>query len=246
MIVPVLTVVKEAFYPLNVFQPGATIPPTLSTIALSFLNQLIDNWNAERAKIWCSVFQQFTLVPSLSPHTIGPSGATFTVVQRPESIERCSLNLNNLTPNVFVPIDLINRWQYDRLGVPSIATSIPECVYYEPDWPNGKLYFYPVPNTNFGVRFLLRTLFGMVALSDTLDMPPGYQQAMTLTLCEALADSVGRAVPAQTAALARNARARIEVNNIVVPVLDLQDGQQIRTYSASTYNYHDRSFNGGL
>ena len=245
MIVPVLTVVSEAFLPLNVIQPGASLPAPLSTIALSFLNQLIDNWNAERAKIWCSVFQQFTLVPSLSPHTIGPSGATFTVAQRPESIERCSLNLNNLTPNVFVPIDLINRWQYDRLGVPSISTAIPECVYYEPDWPDGKLFFYPVPAQNFGVRFLLRTLLGMVALSDTLDMPPGYQQGITLTLCEALADTVGRSVPAQTAKLAREARARIDMKNIVVPVLNLQDGQSIRTYSASTYNYHDRSFNGG-
>jgi hypothetical protein len=242
VIVPVLTVVKEAFYPLNVFQPGATIPAPLSTIALSFLNQIIDNWNAERAKVWCSVFQQFSLVPNLSPHTIGPSGATFTVPIRPVSIEGCSLNLNNLTPNVFTKIDIIDAQTYETLAVPSIATAIPTALYYEEDWPNGKLFFYPVPNYAFGARFRIRTLLGMVALSDLLDMPPGYQQAITLTLCEAMADTVGRTVPAQTAKMARDARARIEANNLTIPVLNLRDGQQQRPNGEKTYNYHDRSF----
>jgi len=242
MIVPVLTIVEEAFGELNVFQPGASIPAPQSTLALSKLNQIIDNWNAERDKVWCEVFASFTLVPSLSPHTIGPSAATFTTVSRPVAIDGVSLNLNINTPNVFVPIARIDYQVYQALSVPGISTAIPTAVYYATDWPNGKLFFYPVPNFAYPVRFTYRTLFGVVTLADHLDMPPGYQEAITLTLSEAVAPSVGRAVPLQTATLAAKARARIEANNTLIPKLDLRDGQQERRGSYSNFNYISRQF----
>ena len=242
MIVPVLTVVKEALAELNVIQPGASIPAPISTIVLSKLNQIIDNWNAEREKVWAQIFSSFTLVAGLSPHTIGPSGATFTVVQRPVTLDGCSLNLNALTPNVFIPIDVIDWQLYQRLSVPSIATAIPTMVYYETDWPNGKLFFYPVPNFAYGVRLAIRTLMGVVTLNDNLDLPQGYQSAITLTLSEDSATLFGRAVPAQTTKNALAARLRIGANNTIVPKLDLRDGQQEPRSDMSDFNYHSRSF----
>lgn len=243
MIVPVLTVVKEALAELNVIQPGASIPAPISTIVLSKLNQIIDNWNAEREKVWAQIFSSFTLVAGLSPHTIGPSGATFTVVQRPVTLDGCSLNLNALTPNVFIPIDVIDWQLYQRLSVPSIATAIPTMVYYETDWPNGKLFFYPVPNFAYAVRLAIRTLMGVVTLNDNLDLPQGYQSAITLTLSEDSATLLGRAVPAQTTKNALAARLRIGANNTIVPKLDLRDGQQEPRSDMSDFNYHSRSFN---
>lgn len=242
MLVPVLTVVKEALAELNVIQPGASIPAPISTLFLSKLNQIIDNWNAERAKVWAEVFPSFTLTPSLSPHTIGPSGATFTATIRPVTLDGCSLNLNTDTPNVFIPIDVIDWQVYQALSVPGIATSIPEAVYYETDWPNGKLFFYPIPNYAYAVRLALRTIFGIVTLSDNLDLPPGYQSAITLTLAEDGATAMGRAVPAKTAKGAAEGRARIGANNTIVPLLDLQDGQQERRDGGNNFNYHSRSF----
>lgn len=241
MLVAINKIIGEAFSELNVLMPGASIPDGPGQLALSKLQQILDNWNAERDKVWAEVFLSGTLTPSLSPHTIGPTG-TFAQAIRPVSIEGCSLNLNNTTPNVYVPIDLIDSQIYEALSVPGISTSIPTAVYYETDWPNGKLFFYPIPNTAYGVRFRLRTLLTAdVALTDNLDMPPGYQEAITLTLAEALATPSGRAVPLQTARAAARARARIGTNNIVIPLLDLRDGQQ-RRQEYSNFNYHSRSF----
>ncbi len=241
--VPVATVVAEAYQELNVFQPGASIPAPMGNLALSKLNQIIDNWNAERDKIWCEVFQSFTLVPSLSPHTIGPSGATFTATIRPVSIEGCFLDLQGTNPPTYTPIAVVDYQAYQALSVPAITTAIPIAVYYETDWPNGKLFFYPVPNAAFPVRFTFRTTIGVVTLTSNLDMPPGYQEAITLTLSEALATPAGASVPAQTAINAAKARARIGANNTVVPLLDLRDGQQDRHGTISDFNYHSRSFN---
>lgn len=244
MIVPVLTVVKEAYGELNMFQPGASIPAPQSTLALSKLNQIIDLWNVKRAMVWAEVFSQFTLVPSLDPHTIGPSGATFTVSVRPVTLDGCSLNLSTNNPDVFIPIDVIDWQQYQALPVPGISTSIPEAVYYETDWPNGKLFFYPIPNFAYPVRLASRTILGIVALSDNLDLPPGYQTAITLTLAEDLATGSGRTVPAKTAQGAAAARAAIGANNTIVPRLDLRDGQQDTKGNMTDFNYHSRTFGG--
>lgn len=243
MNVPVLQVCSEAYQNLNVFMVGASIPAPQGQFALSKLRQLLNNWNAERAKVWCDVFASFTLTPSLSPHTIGPTG-TFVTVIRPVSIDGVSLNLNTNTPATYVPIQLIDGQMYEALSVPGISTSIPTAVYYEEDWPNGKLFFYPVPNFAYPVRFRYRTLLAdEITLTDNLDFPPGYQDAVTGTLTEMIADATGRAVPAQTAKLAREARARIEANNVDIPVLDLQDGQQERHQRGlTTFSYHSRSW----
>lgn len=241
MLVAVNTIVGEAFTELNVLMPGVSIPAAPGQLALSKLRQILDNWNAERDKVWAERFLTGTLTPSLSPHTIGPGG-TFDQDIRPVSIEGCSLNLNNTTPNVYVPIDLIDSQIYEALSVPGISTSIPTAVYYETSWPLGNLYFYPIPNTAYGVRFRLRTLLSTdLTLADDLDMPPGYQEALTLTLAEALATPSGRAVPLQTARAAARARGRIGANNVVIPLLDLRDGQQ-RRQEYSNFNYHSRSF----
>lgn len=242
MIVPVLTVVSEAYQELNVFQPGAPIPAPMSTLALSKLNQIIDLWNAKRAMVWCEVFQSFTLTPSLSPHTIGPTGATFTVTIRPVSIEGCFLDLQGSSPPNYTPIDIVDYQVYQAISTPGIATSVPTAVYYEQDWPNGKLFFYPIPNAAYPVRFTYRTLLGVVTLSDNLNLPPGYQPAITLTLAEDIATATGREVPAKTAKGAAAARATIAANNTIVPALNLRDGQEDRRGPALDFNYHDRSF----
>lgn len=239
--VPVATVIGEVLAELNVVQAGARLSSNLTTLVLSKINQIRDNWNAERAKVWCEIFTSFTLTPSLSPHTIGPSGATFTMAIRPVTLDGCDLALTTTSPLNYQPIDIIDDQAYEALSTPGITTSMPTCVYYEEDWPNGKLFFYPVPNYAYGVRLKTRTLLGVVALTDSLDMPPGYQEAITLTAAEACATPLGRGVPAQTTILARRARARIDMNNVVIPVLDLQDGQQDDATSG-LMNYHDRSF----
>lgn len=241
MIVPVLQVIAEAYQELNVFMPGSAIPPAQGDLALSKLRQLLNYWNAQRHMVWCDVFRTGTLVPNLSPHTIGPTGATFTVAIRPVSIEGFSLNLNTNTPDVFVPIAIIDSQEYEALSVPGISTSVPTAVYYEADWPNGSLYFYPIPNFAYPVRWRSRmTLADDIDLTDALDFPPGYQLAYTYSLAELLATPSGRSVPLQTAKLAQAARAAIGANNTVIPLLDLQDGQQ--ESKRTTFNYHSRSF----
>lgn len=238
--IPVTTYVNEALQELNVYQPGATVDPNVFALCLSKLNQIFDNWNAFREGVWADQFLPFTLVPSLSPHTIGPTG-TFVTAIRPVTLDSCYLNMNTQSPNVYEPIVIWNRQQYESLSVPSISTSIPTQVYYEQDWPNGKLFFYPIPNQNYAVRLSVRVLLAQVAQADSIDLPPGYRNAVTLTLSEDIATPLGKAVSDVTAGKARRARANVFANNTEAINLCLIDGQQ--PDRRPDWNYQSRSFN---
>lgn len=217
--------ISGALTEFNVLQPGRSPTARDGDWCLFLLNELRDFWNAKRETVWAEIFSQFTLVPGLQPHTIGPTGATFTLAVRPVTIDGASLLVNNVTPAVKNPINLRDyQWWLanstaNQTYANTITSSIVTDIYYEPDWPNGKLFMFPAPTTAYGLILVTRTLLGPVVATDTIDLPPGGQRAFRLTLVEALCSSFGRAVPAQVEKLARQARAQFFGNNILVPAL---------------------------
>src|ERR1700675_1260380 len=113
---------------------------------LQKLQRRIDTYNAVRTMIYANFFQQFTLVANLSPHTIGPTG-TFAVNQRPVEIPSIAVLLNSSIPNVEVELNRRDKdwWALNR--VKKLTSTFPTDYYYEPDWPNGSIFFWPVPTS---------------------------------------------------------------------------------------------------
>ena len=75
-----LNLCQDAAREINVFGEGDSLLESDANFFLGVLNRLLDNWNAERAAVYASAFESFTLVPSLSPHTIGPAASQKYVV----------------------------------------------------------------------------------------------------------------------------------------------------------------------
>lgn len=214
----------------NVLQPSRSPSARDGDWALFLLNELRDTWNGIREAVWAEVFSTFTLVPGLQPHTIGPTGATFTLATRPVTLDGASLLLNNVTPAVKNPINIRDYqwWLANSTAnqdyTNTIQSSIVTDIYYQPDWPNGKLFMFPAPTTAYGLVLVSRTLYGPVVATDNIDLPPGGQKAFRLSLVEDLCSSFGRAVPAQIEKAARRARAQFFGNNIIIPTLVTREG----------------------
>ncbi len=220
----VLDLVTECYQDLTILSTSETllVTDTDAVIGLSKLTRLLDNWNAERAGVYANTLTTYTLVPNLNPHTIGPSGATFTVTQRPVSVEAANLVLTNVTPAVHLPLEIIrDSTVWAALTVPAVATAIPSYLYYNADWPNGSLFLYTVPTVAYGLELLVRTTLAALTLTSTLSLPPGYRDAITLTLGEMIAAANPTAVPNPVAAA--QARARIFANNDELPTLTTND-----------------------
>ncbi len=205
----------ECFQDLTILGANETLSDTDAAFGLNKLTRLFDNWNAERAGVYAIRFTTYTLVPNLQPHTIGPatSSPTFTVTQRPVSIESARLVIGTS----FYPLKVRTAEWWSRLTFPSMATSMPTDVFYSADWPLGQLFLYPVPTSAYGLELQTRIVLADLALTDTVSLPPGYRDAVTLTLGEMIAPSYPPATA--DAAGASKARARIFANNDVTPTL---------------------------
>lgn len=213
--------VTDALLEINVYDALDEPSPQDAAFVLRKLNRILDNWNAERPAVYADQFVSYTLTPALSPHTIGPSG-TWVVTSRPVSIEGASLIFTTLN-NPRVGITLRNAAWYNALTIPSLSTQLPTDLYYEPDWPNGKLFFYPVPSAAYQVVLWTRIVLATLGLNDAFTLPPGYQDAITLTLAEDIAPTFEKPIQASLKEKAKEARARIFSNNVEIPKLVTRD-----------------------
>jgi hypothetical protein len=217
----VSTLCEKAAQELNVIMPGENLSDNDGKWLLGKLNQLFGEWNTKREAIYRSVPTTHTLVPSLNPHTFGPSGATFTVAQRPVMIDAINLILSG---NVSTPIDLHDVEWYRNLPMPSITSTIPTDGYYDPAHPNGALYLYPVPTSAYQIEVWTRLSFAVVALTDTVTFPQGYEGAIIDTLAEDSAEGLGREPGRKLVERARRRRADLYALNDPTPHLVTIDG----------------------
>ena len=181
--------ITQSLTELRVARAGDTINPEDMTLGLYLFNRLLDQWNANGRAVYAERFDDFTLTASLSPHTIGPTGATWTLAVRPVKLFACQINIGS---NTFIPVTVRDAAWYQGQAAPAHTESVPTDVYYRPSWPNGSLYFYGVPPTAYTARLWTETLLAAVAQTDTFTMPPGYQTAIELTLAEDGASSFGQ------------------------------------------------------
>jgi hypothetical protein len=220
----------DAMLEIGAIAPGEAMSAGDGVFVLGKLNRLLDNWNADRAAVYASAFTTYTLVPALSPHTIGPASLidpsldpTWIMAQRPVEIVSASYILTGGTVPVYQPINVVDNQWWAGQSVPTLSIAYPSDLYYQPDWPAGKLYFWPVPSSDWQVELQTRVLLTALALNDTFTLPQGYQDAVTLTLAESIATAYGTQPSPMLRESALKARARIFANNDVTPDLVTRD-----------------------
>jgi hypothetical protein len=235
----ILDLITDALTELNIYQAGEALRAEDGALGLSRLNRILDKWNADGRRLYNESFVTNTLTPNLQPHTIGPTG-TWSATTRPVDIVGANLVLNTTTPNVKVPITIRDDNWWLMNSVPALATSYPTDLYYSPDFPNGSLYFWPVPTTAYPVDLLLHNLFAQVVLSDTVSLPPGYLDAVTLTLAEDLRKPFAAPPDPDLKQRASDARALVFANNENAPRLRTQDAgmpSDRQSSNITTFNY---------
>jgi hypothetical protein len=220
---------------------GEAVRPENMAFAVGRLRQLIDNWNAQREAIFSEEFPEFTFIADQQDYTIGPTPADFVVTTRPVSIDGGNVLLDTQNPVVQTPITMRDWQWWLGLTVRTVTTTFPTDCYYEPGWPNGTLHFWPKPTTAYGLQLAVRGVIDDVTVNSSINLPPGYQNALMLTLAEDIAPGMGAAGMAslpQTMKKAREARNRIFINNDFTPSLMTQDsGMPSPNRNRCTWNY---------
>lgn len=234
-------VISEALQEITVVDPIDPVPAEMAAKGLSRLNQLLDEWNADSQTVYGNVFSTFTLTPNLQPHTIGPTGS-LVLSSRPASVASVSLVLNSSTPSVYTPVTVRDsQWWADN-AVPGLTSAYPTDVFYDQTFPNGSLYFWPVPTTAYPVSIQTSGVLAQVTLDTVVSLPPGYRGALMLTLAERLAPSFGATVSPETKEAARSARSRVFATNGVSRRLVTADAGIPGSGGHGGWNYRTRSY----
>lgn len=213
-------ILTKALVEINAADAGGALQPELETLALDTFNQILDEWNSEREKVYADSFLPFVITPNLQPHTIGPAGATWVTTQAPIAINGIQINLGGSPASYRYCTPRDAQWWQEQSS-PAVTADIPTDFFYDPTWttaaPYGSVYLWPVPVTAYAVQVWCRIVLGQLAANQLISLPPGYNRTLMLTLAKALTAPLRKPwMPQQEQQLIK-ARRQIESNNTTVP-----------------------------
>ncbi len=235
--VTALSLINAAAQEIGALASGEQLSSDDQAWVLQKLQRVIDTYNAKRTMVYANLFSAFTLTANLAPQTIGPTG-TFVLNQRPVEIPSIGLVLNPGVNQVEIPLNKRDKDWWAAQLVKNVTSSVPTDFYYEPDWPNGSIYFWPVPNHVNGVLIQTRGVIGqMPTAAATFTMPPGYWDCIAYTLAIALCPSFERQASPELVGLQKDALRAVQSNNIFSPKADTGDAGMPGVGSRGGFNY---------
>ena len=217
-------IITASLKELNAIQAGAPVPGQQMVDGLELLNNILDDWNAQREKVYADAFLPFVITPNLQPHTIGPAGSTWVTTQRPVSIEGIQVILTGGTPPyVYVRKRDAAWWQ--RQPAPTVTAKYPTDFFFNPTWSAGQgaIYFWPVPTVAYSVKLWCRIVLAQLLVGTVISLPPGYNYALRMMLAKRWAPSLRKPWTLAQEQLTTDAILVFQSNNTDVPKIATQD-----------------------
>jgi hypothetical protein len=216
----VIDIITDALLEMGGIAQGQAPSGSIVQLGLRKLNRLIDTFNAKKLFIYAVSFDTYTYTPNLAIHTIGPGG-DFDVAQRPVKIQDAAVILND----VDVPVDVEDAQWWAGQTVKAQTSTFPTSLYYEPAWPLGKIYLWPIPTVAYDLR--LETWVSLTQfekLTDSFSLPPGYLELIISGLAVTLCPAFGKSPDATLVANAQRALVLVQGNNSKAPRISLAGG----------------------
>jgi hypothetical protein len=208
--------------------------------AFTALNNLADMWQAERLMMYEVRYTVFNMTPGNPTYTVGPTGQV--PMTRPMYIDHVNfINTIPPAPSLELQLSPLNADAWSKVPNKGLTSQLPTCWYWQQDYPNGTLFFWPVPlaATLQGVIYAPQAVPQFSALTATIALPPGYQQMLVYNLAQDLMSEYGGNVLPQTAqtimAIANQSKNIVKTSNVTP--LDASVDQATLPGSSGLYFY---------
>ena len=199
------TLINAALRSIGTYASGES--PSAQELAdgLEALRFMLQSWSARNIRLYYTK-QDTKVLTGAASYTIGAGGSIDTV--RPASIRGAYVRDGAGSDHT---LDIIDEARYRSISLKSIG-EIPEYLYYNPEYPLGVLYLYPLGT---GTLYLdsLKPLTDPTLVTDTISFPPEYNEAIKYNLAVRLSSEYGVEVSNDIVSLGNIALSYIESRN---------------------------------
>lgn len=204
------------------------------------LNRMIDQWGVDELMLYQVTRETFPLTNGQNPFTIGYGGDWNTV--RPTKIIDAYLTIQAGSLPVDYPMQVLNYDDYNAIRLKTLTTNFPSYLYYEPAFPLGTVYIYPICAAS-NETITLTSWKPLCLINDPtcyLELPPGYWEALVFNLAIRIAEEYQFEIRPTTVALAQNALRIIKRMNQRTPTLRTDDA--LMNTSQMRYNIYSDGY----
>ena len=188
---------------IGVLDSGETPSTSESNDAFDALNQLLANWSSAGVPIYRVTLDSIPLT----------GAASYTFSARPVKLKSAHVTADNVS----MPVQIVTSEIWSELKDRTLTGKFAQQLYYDGGYPTGTFYLWPNPGAGSTISiYSLKPLAAFGSLSATIDLPPGYEQALRFALAAALAPEYGRPLPPEVTAGAAEAKTSIGALNAQV------------------------------
>ena len=225
MITTPAQLISLALLDAGIIGQGQTASGEDITNGFTRLNMMMAQWNRKRWIVFCLTSTMITSTGAQS-YTVG-LGGNFNI-PRPDKIEDGNylrILSSAATQLTDYPLVLVqSKEDYSRIVIKQMGT-FPQVVYYDPQFPLGQVYFWPVPQaTTYGLSIMTKTplqTFG--TLVDVVNLPDEYQAAIYYNLVVRFRAAYRLPPDPIFVALAKDSLNVIRNSNTQIPSLRMPD-----------------------
>lgn len=212
---------------------GQTASAEDTADSFKLLNMMLAQWSIRRNLVYQIVDTFFTGTGS-GTYTVGLA-SQFNVARPANLISAYCRQLGTPGLPVDYPLELIHSaTDWGRIALKTMG-STPMYVWYDPSFPVGTLYVWPVPNSTYQVHIqTLTPLKHFTTPFDDILLPEEYEAAIVYNLAGRLAMFYGLPLPDGVAGLASASLEAIRAANIQISELNMPEGLTRR----GTYNFY--------
>ena len=185
-------IVTDALREIGVLAAGETPTAEDASGGLSTLNDLIDQWAAERLAIYTLTRTTWTIVSGTQNYTVG-TGGTVNIV-RPVYIDHVHFVDTSPDPDIEYQLTPLTDDAWSRVPIKTLTSPYPTCWYYNPTFPLGTLSLWPVPTsaTLLGAAYAPQAVAEFTSLDTAVALPPGYRRMLVKNVAVCLCSGYER------------------------------------------------------
>jgi hypothetical protein len=209
--------VNGALFDIGRLQPGDSPTTAENTLYLQILNDMIDQFTNELGPIYAETLDILTWTGGQATRTIG-TGGDFNI-SRPQRILSAWYRFQSVNDYA---LKVITHQEYEQIVIKSLSVDFPQYLAYNPTFPTGTLYIWPIPQANATIRLnSWKPLSSVAALSDTVSLPPGYNELIKYNFEIRVGPGNGGLVDPMIVELANQAKFKVARANEVIEPADM-------------------------